>query len=69
MGKQDRRWLGGERQQQRTAPPFISSLSSSSAALALIPVDQTQLGDICRLMDLFAVSEDVGGSPPAMDYP
>lgn len=47
---------------------FISCLSSSSA-VALIPVDQAQLGDICWLMDLFAPSEDVGGGPPAMDYP
>lgn len=47
---------------------FISSLSSSSA-VALIPVDQTQLGDVCRLMDHFAGSEDVGGCPTAVDYP
>lgn len=76
-GPRLRRQLGGQTGQkaaggltatQSMAFAFISSLSSSSA-VALIPVDQTQLGDICWLMDLFAVSEDVGGSPTAMDYP
>lgn len=66
--KRDRRWLGGLTATESMACAFISSLSSSSA-LSLIPVDQTQLGDICWLMDLFALSEDVGSCPTAMDYP
>lgn len=68
MGKRDRRWLGGLTTTESMAFAFISSLSSSSA-VALISVDQTQLGDICWLMDLFALSEDVGGGPTAMDHP
>lgn len=76
-GPRLRRQLGGQTGQkvawgltatESMAFAFISSLSSSSA-VALIPVDQTQLGDICWLMDLFALSEDAGGCPTAMDNP
>lgn len=70
MDKQDRRWPGVNGNGPWRSP---SSPPSASAA-ALIPGDQTQLGDICSLTDVFfiysfATSDDVGGGPTAMDYP
>lgn len=51
MDKQDRRWPGVNGSGPWRSP---SSPPSSSSAAALIPGDQTQLGDVCSHTDVFS---------------